>query len=84
MRQDSYSEHLASLCQSSSSPSQDSRDTSVGEIMSRPLSTPLTAIQQKLQSRLAKRSLAASREKNILKLRRGQVNFYYQQYSMYI
>ena len=73
MRQDTYSEHLVQNC--SSSP-QDSPDTSIDEIMSQPLSTPLTVVEQKLQSRLAKRSLAASPEENILKIKTGgQVNF---------
>lgn len=71
MRQDTYSAHIDSSCQSCSSSSQDSPDTSIDEIMSRPLSTPLTAVEQKLQSRLAKRSLAASPEENVLKIKTG-------------
>jgi hypothetical protein len=71
MRQDTYSEHVDSSCRSCSSSSQDSPDTSIDEIMSRPLSTPLTAVEQKLQVKLAKRSLAASPEKNILEIKTG-------------
>lgn len=85
IRQDTYSENVDSSCQGCSNTStQDSPDTSIDEIMSRPLSTPLTAVEQKHQNRLAKRSLAASPEENILKIKTGgQVIFYYQQYTMY-
>ena len=77
MRKDTYSEHVECSCQSCSiSSSQDSPDTSIDKIMNRPLSTPLTAVEQKLQSRLAKRSLAASPEENVLKIKTGgQVNY---------
>ena len=72
MRLDTYSEHVDSGCQSNStSASQDSPDTSVDEILSRPLSTPLTPVEVRLQTRLAKRSLAASPEDNVLKIKTG-------------
>ena len=72
MRMDLYSKHIESGCQSSStSTSQDSPNTSVDEILSRSLSTPLTPVEVRLQSRLAKRSLAASPEDNLLRIKTG-------------
>ena len=84
MRQDTYSEHADSSCQScSTSSSQDSPDTSIDKIINRPLSTPLTAVEQKHQSRLAKRSLATSPEENVLKIKTGRrVSYHY--YSVHL
>ena len=36
--------------------------------MSQPVSTPLTTVERKIHIRLAKRSLAASSEENVLKI----------------
>ena len=75
MRMDTYSKPVDSGCQTCSTlASQDSPDTSVDNILSHSLSTPLTPVEVRLQTRLAKRSLAASPEDNILKIKTsGQV-----------
>ena len=72
MRMDTYSKHVDTGCQTcSTSASQDSPDMSVDNILSRSLSTPLTPVEVRLQTRLAKQSLAASPEDNILKIKTG-------------
>ena len=72
MRRDAYSEHVESGCQTQCSATlQDSPDTSIGELLNRTTSTPLTPVEVKLQSRLVKRSLASSPEDNILHVKTG-------------
>ena len=73
MRQDTYSKHIDSGCKSNgaSSPSSSPVDTSVENMLNRDITTPLTPIELKLQSRLAKRSLATSPDDNILKIKTG-------------
>ena len=69
VRHDAYRE---SRCQTQcSATSQDSPDTSIGELLNRTTSTPLTPVEVKLQSRLIKRSLASSPEDNILHIKTG-------------
>ena len=63
VRRDAYSEHVESACQIQSTvSSQDSPDTSIGEILGRATSTPLTPVEVRLQSRLVKRSLAQKKQ----------------------
>ena len=64
-----YHQHVHSGCQSCyASPS------SVDDVINRPLSAPLTPVEHRLQTCLAKRSMAISPEENILKIKtRGQV-----------
>ena len=44
---------------------------SVEEILSRPVTTPLTSVELKLQTKLTRRSLAASPEENVLRIKTG-------------
>lgn len=68
MRQDAYSQHVDSGCQSQYNllPS----GTSVDETLKRP-TAPLTPVELKLQTRLAKCSLAVCPEKNVLRMKTG-------------
>ena len=47
------------------------QDTTVENILSQSLSTPLTPVELRLQSKLAKRSLATSPDDHILKIKTG-------------
>ena len=69
VRQEDYSQHVDGGCTTHlDSPS---HDNIVGEVLNRPITIPLTSVELKLQSKLAKRSLAASPEENVLKIKTG-------------
>ena len=72
VRLETYQQHIDIGCNSHNNLL--SQDTSVEAILSRPIATPLTATELKLQSRLAKCSLAVGTAENVLKIKtRGQV-----------
>ena len=66
-----YHAHNCDTCTQSPS------EVRVEDVLQRPLSVPLTPIERKLQSSLARRSMATSPEENILQIRTGgQVYIY--------
>jgi hypothetical protein len=72
LRLDKLKEHLASSC-STYSPA--SSPESIEQILSQPISTPLTPLEHKLQTSLVKHSLSTSSAEKVLRLRtRGQVS----------
>ena len=69
VRLETYSQHVEAGCTvNSNTPSQ---DTTVEDILSQSLTTPLTPVELRLQSKLAKRSLATSPDDNILRIKTG-------------
>lgn len=48
-----------------------SPDTSIDDVLKQPLTSPLTAVEQKLQTSLARRTLSGSPEENVLHLKTG-------------
>ncbi len=65
-----YRDHIASK-NCTTSPQQVLPHTSIDEILHQPLTTPLTALEQKLQTTLAKRSIAGNSEEGVLQLKTG-------------
>ena len=69
VRLELYNQHIHNGCQIyHNSPPQ---DTTIDEILSRPITIPLTSVEQKLHIKLAKRALASSPEENVLKIKNG-------------
>ena len=69
MQLSTYREHITSRCQSSVP--QVLPQSSIEEVLHQPLTAPLTALEQKLQTNLAKRSLTTGSEEGVLKLKTG-------------
>lgn len=65
---DEYDNHVRTCC---GCPIPSSSPSSIEDILSHPLSTPLSPVEHMLQSKLAKRSMAVSPEENILKIKTG-------------
>ena len=66
---EAYSQRIDGGCKSHHN--SHSHDTSVEEIVNQPITTPLTSVELKLQSKLTRRSLAASPEENVLRIKTG-------------
>lgn len=64
-----YKDHTESGCTSYCH--EVSPDTSIDDILRQPLISPLTSVEQKLQTSLARRSLSGSPEENVLHLKTG-------------
>ena len=66
---DVYNDHISSNC--TTHYNQVSPETIVEDVINQPLTAPLTPIEQKLQTSLARRSISGSPEESILQIKTG-------------